>query len=177
MSSDWELLDRALEGREKAWQLLIEKHAPGLTRMAFLIAGSLQSAQELVNDAFVEIYKKQPGHRNGSFRAYLSTVVYHRALKEKKRVNSKLTLDGIILESSADSPLEHVLKKEKDRVVARIIRSLDPAHREILILRFYGGHSYETIAGMTGLPLGTVKSRMFHAVKMCRERIQEKGWL
>jgi RNA polymerase sigma-70 factor (ECF subfamily) len=143
--------------------------------MAFMITGSSAASQDLVQDAFIGVFRKPPRHRRGSLKAYLSTVVYHMALKEKKRSSRTRSLDEIEPVSTTDSPLEEILSREKDRKIARAIRSLDRAHRDIIILRFYGEHSYETIARMTNLPLGTVKSRIFYGVKSCRKRMKEEG--
>jgi RNA polymerase sigma-70 factor (ECF subfamily) len=177
LTSDWEWLDRALSGDQDAWRRLVERHATRLTRTAFLITGSSAVAQDLVQESFIEIYRRAPVHRNGSLGAYLSTTVYHLALKEKKRSGRMVPIDRFDPDSLDESPLVDVLKGERDRAVTRAIRSLDSGHRDILILRFYGGHSYPEIARMTGLPLGTVKSRIFYAVKSCRKRLKEKGWL
>jgi len=177
LTTDWERLDRASGGDEKAWGELVARHAPGLTRMAFLITGSEAEAGDLVQESFMDLVRREPGHRRGNLFAYLSTAVYHRALKHKKRAGRKRHLDAETLEDDKASPLDEVLAGERDRAIARVIRALDENHRDILVLRFYGGHSYKRIAEMTGIPLGTAKSRMFHAVKSCRNRLKEKGWL
>lgn len=143
--------------------------------MVFMILGSSTAAQDLVQESFIEVIRKRPRHRNGSFGAYLSTVAYHLALKEKKRNGRFVPLEGFDREVDSDSPLDEVLSKEKERTIARVIRSLDRDHRDILVLRFYGEYSYEEIARMTDLPVGTVKSRIFHAVKACREIMKRKG--
>jgi len=54
-------------------------------------------------------------------------------------------------------------------MVASAINNLDNAHRDILLLRFYAGLSYDEIAVLLDIPLGTVKSRIFYAVKSCRD--------
>ncbi len=177
LNTDWEWFNLAQNGDQNAWRRLIERHAPGLTRMAFLVTGSSSVAQDLVQDSFIELIRWRPGHRKGSFKAYLSTAVYHRALKEVKRSRAMSSLDRVDLEDSAVSPLDGVVSEERDRAIAGVIGSLDRDHRDILILRFYGGHSYMAIAEMTGLSLGTVKSRIFYAVKTCRNRLKEKGWI
>jgi len=173
--SDWEILDRAVRGDDGAWNRLVERHAPRLTRMVLMILGSPAAAQDLVQESFVEVIRKLPRHREGSFGAYLSTVAYHLALKEKKRNGRYVLLDGYDRAGSPESPLDAVLTREKEREITRVIRSLDRHHRDILVLRFYGEYSYKEIARITGLPLGTVKSRLFHAVKICRERMERKG--
>ena len=175
MTSDWDCLTRAQGGDETAWQWLIEQHSPPLIKMTLLITGSMSVAQDLVQETFVRLLRYGSKHREGSFKAYLSTIAYRLALKEKKRSQRNLSLDNQTLADPAPSPLKAVLQKERDRHIASAIHSLDEHHKDILILRFYGNHSYEEIAQMTGLPIGTVKSRIFYAVKACRKKLQEKG--
>jgi RNA polymerase sigma-70 factor (ECF subfamily) len=177
MISDWGCLTLAKSGDQSAWQLLVERHGPKLTRMVFFITGSIAVAQDLVQETFFEVFRKGPGHQRGSFSAYLSTIAYHKALKEKKRGASRESLDGIEFKDSAPSPLDGVLVEERDRAIAEVIGSLEKHQRDVLILRFYGEHSYEEIAGILDQPIGTVKSRIFYAVKTCREKLREKGFL
>jgi len=175
MDTDWGCLARARQGDEAAWQILLRRHAPRLTRMIFLITGSEAAAEDLVQNTFVELFRKGPRHQGGSLSAYLSTVAYHMALKEKKRMLSREPLDHVELLDRTDTPLEAMLSRERDVILAKVIASLDRHHRDILILRFYGEHSYEEISRISDLPVGTVKSRIFYAVKTCREKLHEKG--
>jgi RNA polymerase sigma-70 factor (ECF subfamily) len=174
--SDWDLFEQARGGDEHAWRILVERHGRALAKMALLITGSLDAAQDLVQESFVELARKPPRHKQGSMRGYLSTVVYHRSLKEKRRAASRYSLEGIEVESPEGSPLERLMLQERDKAIAAAVMSLDRRHRDVLVLRFYGGHDYEAIARLTGVPLGTVKSQIFHAVKKCRERLRKEGW-
>jgi RNA polymerase sigma-70 factor (ECF subfamily) len=67
------------------------------------------------------------------------------------------------------------IRDDTDRIIFQVIQSLSAEHREILTLRLIGGQSYEEIASLTGVPIGTVKSRMFYAVKICREMMKQRG--
>jgi RNA polymerase sigma-70 factor (ECF subfamily) len=175
VNSDWDCLARAQKGDENAWRWLIEQHNLPLIKMTFLITGSMSVARDLVQETFVRLLRHGSKHREGNFKSYLSTIAYRLALKEKKRSQRNLSLDTQTLTDSAPSPLNAVLLKERDRYIASAIHSLDEHHKDILILRFYGNHSYDEIAQMTDLPIGTVKSRIFYAVKACRKILQEKG--
>jgi RNA polymerase sigma-70 factor (ECF subfamily) len=175
MSDDWDLLERARKRDDTAWRLLIQRHNPSLTTMTFLITGSMDAAKDIVQEAFVRLVRSAPKHHYGSFKAYLSTIAYRLALKDKQRTQRYSSLEGIVTVDDNPGALETVLKKERDVHLTKIVRSLEPKHRDVLILRFYGGHSYEEIADETNVPLGTVKSRIFYAVKACREAMQAKG--
>ena len=97
------------------------------------------------------------------------------ALKEKKWQSSKHQLETVPLADDSPSPLELAIQNETDKLIFRIIQSLPDEQKEILAFRFFGGHSYEEIAHITGIPIGTVKSRIFYAIKSCREKLKQQG--
>ncbi len=175
MSDDWDLLDRARKRDETAWRLVIQRHHHSLITMTFLITGSMDAAKDIVQEAFVHLVRNAPKHRSGRFKAYLSTIAYRLALKDKQRTQRHSQLDNNDAVDENPGPLEAVLKKERDVYLTQAVRALEPKHRDILILRFYGEQSYQEIADVTKLPLGTVKSRIFYAVRACREAMQAKG--
>jgi len=175
MISDWDNLERARQGDETAWRWLIARHDQSLLRTAFLVTGSLATAKDLVQEAFLRLLRCQPQHQRGSFKAYLATIAFRLALKEKARAQRHTDIDNFEFSDQAVSPLDTVLRKERDRQLAAVITALPDHHRLVLVLRFYGEHSYEEIARILELPLGTVKSRLFNAVQACRHGMREKG--
>lgn len=174
MSSDWELARSARNGSESAWRKLIEIHHDRLIRMTFLITGSMPAAQDVVQETFVRLLQKKPKHFSGSFSGYLTTIAYRLALKEKKRQGRIRPLDSTDEVTCSPTPMDDVLNSERDRIIANAIRTLNDIHRDIIVLRFYGGHSYEAIANMLNVPVGTVKSRIFYAIKKCGEIIKRE---
>lgn len=145
--------------------------------LGLLITGSAAAAQDVAQESFVRLLQLDPKHRQGSVGGLLSTIAYRLALKERRRATRHTDLSGHDPPLADPSVLDLLLRSERDRHIAAAIRSLDGDHRDTLVLRFYGGHSYQEIAELMGVPLGTVKSRMFYAVKQCREVLREKGIL
>jgi RNA polymerase sigma-70 factor (ECF subfamily) len=142
-----------------------------------MLTGSPEFAQDAAQEAFVRLLKANPDPERGTLRGYLTTIVYHFALKENRRAGRHRNIENFSLEDESPSALEQVVRSERERLVVRAIRALDDAHRMTLVLRFYGDRTYEEIAALTGVPLGTVKSRLFYAVKQCREWLKTKGVL
>jgi RNA polymerase sigma-70 factor (ECF subfamily) len=130
-----------------------------------------------VQETFVRAIGSKIRHHTGTVSGFLGTIAYRLALKEAKRTKRTTGLDGLALADSGAAPLEAILKDERDRLVTEAIGSMDRKRRDVLIMRFYGRYSYEEIAEHLQLPLGTVKSRMFNAVKYCREFLRKKGVL
>ena len=114
-------------------------------------------------------------HQDGNFKTYVTTIAYRLALKEKYRTQKSQDVDDIQIIDDQDLPIDDQIKGEKQKLVFDAITSLPENQREILILRFYGDHSYEEIAEITELSLGTVKSRIFYAVKACGIKLKEMG--
>lgn len=175
MTDDWHCLDLARGGDETAWRILFHRYYPSLVRMASCITGSSDTAHDLAQESFVRLIRARAEYQSGSFRAYLTTIAYRLALKERKRQNSKREPVTPTLADDSASPLDLAIQNETDRIIFRVIQSLPGEQREILALRFFGGHSYEEIATISGIPLGTVKSRIFYAIKTCREELKEQG--
>lgn len=177
MSSDWELWDGAKRGDETAWRELVREHHSRLLALALLITGSPDAAKDVAQEAFTRLLEFDAKHRRGSIGGLLATIAYRLALKARARASRQTELADHDLPGNAPSALENLIARERDRQIAAVIQALDHDHRDALALRFYGGHSYKEIADLTGAPLGTVKSRLFYAVKECQRKLREKGIL
>jgi len=175
IAAGWDDLALARSGSQEAWRVLFEQYSPRLLRMTALMTGSTDAARDCVQETFVRVLTSAVHHQSGSLRAYLSTIAYRLALKENMRLRRQTSPENLEPVSSDPSPLEAAIANEQQREVARVLFELPAAHREILILRVHGGHSYEEISEITGLPLGTVKSRIFHAVKSARAKMKKRG--
>jgi RNA polymerase sigma-70 factor (ECF subfamily) len=145
--------------------------------MAALMTGSTDTAQDIVQETFLRLLNRSREYYEGSFKAFLSTIVYRLALKENILRQRKKPLSEMDPQSPDSSPLEEAVSDERQREVAEVLQSLPEHHRDILLLRLYGERSYEEIAEMTGISLGTVKSRIFYAVKATRKELKKRGVL
>lgn len=175
MTDDWWWLDQAREGDESAWQSLFDRHYQALVRMAFFITGSLESAQDVAQETFVNLIRADIHHRNGSLKSFLSTIAYRLALKERTRLLALGKLDAMPVADTSPSVLETTVRNETDRLIICALRELAIEYREVLTLRFFGGHSYDEIAQIMEIPVGTVKSRIFYGIKSCREKLKDQG--
>jgi RNA polymerase sigma-70 factor (ECF subfamily) len=175
VSDDWQNLDLARGGDEAAWRTLFGRYFPPLARMTAQMTGSLEMGNDLAQEAFVHLLRADIRHRNGSFKAFLSTIAYRLALKARHRQQEALRVDPDCIADESPSPLEKAIRDETDRIIVRVIQSLSIEQKEILTLRYFGEHSYEEITEITGIPIGTVKSRIFYAIKACQEKLKNRG--
>jgi RNA polymerase sigma-70 factor, ECF subfamily len=175
VSSEWDCFTRAQTGDELAWRLLVGQHRGRLTALALLVTGSVSAAEDIVQETFLRAIRTKIKHHSGSVSGFLGTIAYRLAIKEAGRAKKHADLDGLLVADGGKTALDRLLKDERERLVIEAIRALDDKHREVLVLRFYGGYSYEEIADFLQVAVGTVKSRMFNAVKSCRVALRQKG--
>ena len=81
----------------------------------------------------------------------------------------------LLIESSSLTPEQESERKERRGEIESVVRALPANYRELVILRHSQDLSYEEIVEVTGLPLGTVKNRLFRAREMMRQQFVDKG--
>jgi len=172
---DWRILERARAGDENAWRELFRRHYPALVKITSSMAGSLAAGNDIAQESFVRLLGARIEHHEGTLRSLLATIAYRLAVKEARRLRLYDHTETARMADETPSPLEQLVKEDTDRMIARLVQRLPREQREVLTLRFFGGCSYEEIARITGVPLGTVKSRIFYAVKTCRDKLKERG--
>ena len=176
MPEGWELLKAAQNGDESAWIDLVGKYNPLLIRIASLITGTPHLAADLAQETFIRLFRVNIKRTDGSFKYYITKIVHNLALKAYKKQKHETSYPEYLeIIDNADTAVDKILNEERNRLIMQTINSLDDIQRQILILRFYGELSYEDISKLLKLPLGTIKSRIFYAVKACRKKMLEQG--
>jgi RNA polymerase sigma-70 factor (ECF subfamily) len=168
MATDEELVSRARRGDLGAFERLVERHRPVVTRVAARIAGRAD-ADDVAQDAFLRAYHRLDRYRGeGAFRAWLLQIAHNAALSAVARRRAEPAgLDVEPAEAApADAPktpAERLEERERRERLELKLRGLRPEHRAVLVLRDVEGLSYEEIATVTDSPLGSVKGRLHRA--------------
>jgi len=132
------------------------------------------TAEDVFQQVFAEVWRRRLEYdpSRSALTTWLFTIARSRALDEQRR-RRPWPVDPAALPEAVEPP-EH--DAEIDRwLVADLLGSLPALERELLQLRFYDELSQTEIAARTGLPLGTVKTRMVRALARLRERMDEEG--
>lgn len=168
MQTDETLYAAVMRGQSDALAELVGRYHAPLYRFLVRQTADESLADDLAQETFTRLltYRGTPPH---NFRAWAYTIArnlardhfksaYHRHEYatdfDHERVEDQNPLDDGFAISMADR-----------EAVAVALARLSPDHREVLVLRFYDDLKLEEIAEVTGAPLGTVKSRLFHALK------------
>ena len=187
-ADDLEAIRSVLAGDEDAFRRLVDKYGPSIFNLAYRMTGSRDDAEDLAQDAFLQAYSRLNDFRVGSrFHPWLYTIALNLCRNHLRRKSilrwiplQRESRDADIPSSSLDppekalDPEQALLDRESDERLQKAIASLDPKYREIFILRQAQQLSYEEIAEVTGLPLGTVEVRLFRARKKLLDALKTK---
>ncbi len=152
---------------------LYQAHALSLARLALLILGDSAAAQDVVQDAFIGLYRRWDKLANvGAAPAYLRTSVLNgcrTVLRQRSRVPFQSAAE---LLDSAEAVLIHT---EEQRAVLAAVRRLPARQREALVLRYYLDMTEEQAARAMGVSRGTVKSATSRAVAAVGRMLKEES--
>ncbi|WP_250573211.1 sigma-70 family RNA polymerase sigma factor [Nonomuraea sediminis] len=151
-------------------------HGPLLAFVVRLTAGDRQLAEDVVQETMIRAWRStdqlDPGA--SSLMPWLATVARRIVIDERRRRDARP-------KESGDGPLESVPMPDEMEgllhqvVVSEALKALSPAHREILNETILRDRSVNEAAEVLGIPVGTVKSRVYYAVRALRIALEERG--
>jgi RNA polymerase sigma-70 factor (ECF subfamily) len=163
------VIRECLEGRQSAWETLVNTFAKRIFNMAYQFSGSRQEAEDKTQEVFLKLYGSLPRYDPGkNFTAWLLTLtknhlidVYRRTKWEKKQRDD--FDERVLAHAGHDGPEQSLVEKETKALVWEGLNRLSADMRMVIILRDLQGKSYDELAEILDLPLGTVKSRVNRA--------------
>lgn len=175
---DETLYHAVMAGDRSALGTLVQRYHAPLYRFLVRQTGDEALADDLAQETFTRLLKYH-GTPPTYFKAWAYTIARNLARDHFKSARSRYeqTVDFDDHNYHALPDEDFVLPDDDRQVVINVLGRLSPDHREVLILRFYNDLKVEEIAEVTGAPVGTVKSRLFHALKHMKAflALQEVG--
>lgn len=181
-ASDEALVVLALDGSEDAFAELVRRYQRRLTAFLAQLVGDADLARELAQEAFIRAWSAlsrfDPAYR---FSTWLFRIAHNLGIDHLRRRRLQTVslyrqdADGeeveLALPDDAKDPLEHVENRALEEGLREAIESLRPEYRELVLLRHFGGLAYQEIAELKGMPLGTVKNKLFRAHSVLRNAL------
>lgn len=148
-----------------AFEILYRRHRDWVVNLAFRFTGDRDLALDVLQEAFLYLLRKTPGFRlTCQFRSFLYPAVKNLSLAARHKAE-RCQSDGTEL-TEVEAPSSES-SRDTERLAAAL-NGLSDEHREVLLLRFVDGLNLAEIADAVGIPLGTVKSRLHHALGILR---------
>jgi RNA polymerase sigma-70 factor, ECF subfamily len=154
------LLEKARNGDERALMRLFEDHHLPLFRFAWRLTGRSADAEDIVQECFLGLLRPSSAFdpRRTNLRTYLYGAVRNQTWKQLRRREDSDGDPPVVADHR--SPESETLRVEREHAVARAIRQLPDTQQEVLILAQYEQMPLADIAGLLGIELGAVKSRL-----------------
>ncbi len=187
-AADCDLVTRAVAGREDCFEELVRRYQRPIAAYVYRMTGDYETALDLTQDVFIKVYHSLARYRSEyKFSTWIYRIAHNAAIDHLRRYGGGRaqtgTLDGEAdgegyekpFASSAPTPEQATEKAERRIVIEEIVQKLPPDYRELIALRHSHDLNYDEIAEVTGLPLGTVKNRIFRAREIMRQQFLQKG--
>ena len=184
MTEDRQLVSRALKGDRRAYEMIVRKYQQPLTSYLSRMTGEREAALDFAQEIFLKVYCSLESYRPAfKFSTWLFKIASNHLIDHwRKRKLPTVSIDQPIEED--DGPMVPQIPDPGPSVVRRFelaeirerieraLESIPGTLRELFVLRHVNEFSYEEIADIKSLPVGTVKNRVFQAKELLRKRME-----
>jgi RNA polymerase sigma-70 factor, ECF subfamily len=186
-TADTELVVRALSGREDGFEELVRRYQRPIVAYVYRMVGDYDAALDLAQEVFIKVYNSLGRYRpEFKFSTWIYRIAHNAAIDHLRRQGATRTEEIEVegpegttfekpLASKAPTPEQETERGERRAEIEEVVAQLPPAYRELIVLRHSHDLSYDEIAEVTSLPLGTVKNRIFRAREAMRELLVARG--
>ena len=169
---------RVAGGDRLAMKALLGRHQTRVYRFALRLTGNEMQAEDVASETFIDAWRGAGGFAERStVSTWLLAIARNKALSTlRRRSNEQLDEEvAEFIEDPADNPEVTMQKQERSEIIRSCLEQLSAAHREIIDLVYYHERTIEEISEIIGVPVNTVKTRMFYARKRIGELMADRG--
>jgi RNA polymerase sigma factor (sigma-70 family) len=178
MTDDRALISKVLSGDTQAFRLLIKQHERLVAHMVSRLVKQQEDREELCQDVFLKVYEKLAEFNFQSrLSTWIATIAYRYAINHMRK--RKMLLNDIPEEENftayfvEDANPESILEEQDmDGFVMTLVDQLPPQYKTVLTLYHLENMTYPEIGDITGMPEGTVKSYLFRARNLLKEKVK-----
>ena len=176
----------AITGPEDTFEELVRRYQRPIVSYVYRILNDYDSSLDVAQEVFIKVYNSLERYSSDyKFSTWLYRIAHNAAIDHIRRRSGKVqsleteSEDGtyqLQLESPCPGPEQDRERSEWRTEIESVVKCLPSVYKELIVLRHSKDLSYGEIAEVTGLPLGTVKNRLFRAREMMREMFVERGF-
>ena len=171
------LLTRIASGDQAAFAQLYDLLSPRVFALILRVLVNRAQSEEILQEVFLEVWQSAArfAPNKGQGRAWVLTIAHRRAVDRVRASQSSSDRDNRVglrdLGEARDTVAETVESRMEGERVAAALAALPEPQQEALILAYYGGYSQSEVSAMTGVPLGTIKTRMRDGLTRLRREL------
>jgi len=184
--TDVELIANAISGYEDGFEELVRRYQRPITSYVYRMLSDYEAALDVTQEVFIKVYNSLEKYSSDyKFSTWLYRIAHNAAIDYMRRNSVSLqsleteTEDGtyqLQIKDERPTPEQEREHTEWRNEIEAVVHCLPAAYRDLIVLRHSRDMSYDEIAEITCLPLGTVKNRLFRAREMMREIFIERGF-
>jgi len=177
-TTDEALIASIAQGDKRALQTLYGRHNVRVYRFALRFLNDEALAEDMVSEVFFDVWRQaERFEARSKVSTWLLAMARNKALSVLRRRSTEELDEEVaeFIEDPSDNPEVSMQKKQQTSLLQECLTQLSPAHREIVDLVYYHGKTIDEVVEIIGVPVNTVKTRMFYARKRIGELISAKG--
>lgn len=175
--TDAELLRKICKKKSGGLEAVIDRYGAYVAtviRNVLGTAGTLEDSEELSADVFFALWEHAEEVKDGFLKQWLGAVARNRAKDLLRKRKNTLPMDQDVISIPVASPEDQVLLNLKKQALLNAVKEMGSPDREIFLMYYYHFDTMEEIALRTGMPLGTVKSKLHRGKKRLKELFLEQ---
>jgi len=183
--SDADLITASIAGREYGFEELVRRYQRPIINYVYRMLNDYEGSLDVTQEVFIKVYNSLDRYSSEyKFSTWLYRIAHNAAIDHRRRNpanhQSLETENGdgayqLQIECPKPTPEQNRERSEWRTEIEAVVKCLPPAYRDLILLRHSRDLSYDEIAEVSGLPLGTVKNRLFRAREMMRELFVQRG--
>jgi RNA polymerase sigma-70 factor (ECF subfamily) len=183
--SDQQMITRALGGEQDSFEQIVHRYNRPVAKFIYRMVNDYETALDLTQEVFLKVYTALDKYdERYKFSTWLFKIASNHTIDYLRRQHGEVSLDalkeaseGHLLEAAAEGPTpeRQAILNQRRAAIEQAITELPVSYRQVIMLRHVAEMEYEEIAEITGLPMGTVKNRLFRAREAIREKIIQLG--
>ncbi len=171
-----EILSHLRTGNPVAFEELLDAFQTKIYRLALRYAKTPSDAEDITQETFVGVFKSLPGFKQqSSLSTWIYRIALNHCLEYKRRQRPDILPlsegDYIPTVKSTDNPVTCAMRKETVDHIEAALDTLSPIHRDVIILHELQELTYAEVASLLDIPIGTVKSRLYHAMRLLKQQL------
>ncbi|GMO46671.1 MAG: sigma-70 family RNA polymerase sigma factor [Termitinemataceae bacterium] len=182
--SDEMILKQVVAGNKEIFRLLVEKHECAVKSLGYSFFHNSEETTDFVQEVFIKVFKSAAGFNYGCrFSTWLYRIAYTTALNKINRTKEYVSLADNDYENAPQdcpwvsninqrTPEDLHIRQAIKEAVRQAVSELPEKFRVCIDLFFFYERSYEEIERITGMPVNTIKSHVFRAKKLLREKLK-----
>ena len=169
----------AAEWTPPTWEEVVRDHSARVYRLAYRLTGNCHDAEDLTQEVFVRVFRSLPTYTPGTFEGWLHRITTNLFLDITRR-RQRIRFEGLGEETAArlkgtePTPSQAFDDRHLDHDIAVALAALPPEYRAAVVLCDIEGLTYEEIADVLGVKLGTVRSRIHRGRAQLRAALEHR---